>query len=248
MDMGMVLELLKGAAAFMGLISVIVVVHEFGHYLIARWAGVGIHAFSVGFGPELYGWTDKHGTRWRLSLLPLGGYVKMVHENPAVEAPEAQSVPGKFFMAVAPGWRLAICLAGPVFSLVFGAMLMVGIRATTVQESAVKITSTVAGSPAAADILPDDVLQSWNGTPVKSLDDIPKDKEGGPVTLSLLRHGQPVTVTIPRDPVTGHLGVNMESQTSQVFMPEKAGGRLWPRQPKCPRAEYPEWQPDHPHR
>ena len=63
--------------SFVVVLSVIVFIHEFGHYIIAKWCGVKIDAFSIGFGKEIFGRTDKSGTRWKVSILPLGGYVKM---------------------------------------------------------------------------------------------------------------------------------------------------------------------------
>jgi regulator of sigma E protease len=61
---------------FLFVLTVVVFVHEMGHYLVARWCGIGAQAFSIGFGPELLGFTDRRGTRWKLSAIPLGGYVK----------------------------------------------------------------------------------------------------------------------------------------------------------------------------
>ena len=63
--------------SFIIILSVIVFVHEMGHYLIARYNGVRVEVFSIGFGPEIFGWDDRAGTRWKIGLLPLGGYVKM---------------------------------------------------------------------------------------------------------------------------------------------------------------------------
>src|SRR5215475_15533492 len=65
---------------FLVILTVLVFVHEFGHYLVARWNGVRVEVFSIGFGPELFGWTDRAGTRWKVSLLPFGGYVRMFGE------------------------------------------------------------------------------------------------------------------------------------------------------------------------
>ena len=62
---------------FLVILSILVFVHEMGHYLVARWNGVRVEVFSIGFGREIFGWNDKSGTRWKISLLPLGGYVKM---------------------------------------------------------------------------------------------------------------------------------------------------------------------------
>lgn len=76
--------LVKDMVAFLFVLLVIVFVHEMGHFLVARWTGVAVAVFSVGFGKELFGWTDAKGTRWRLSAIPLGGYVKFVGDmNPA---------------------------------------------------------------------------------------------------------------------------------------------------------------------
>ena len=72
-----IFEFLTGyIVPFVLVLSLLVFVHEMGHYLVGRWSGIRILAFSVGFGPELLGRTDKHGTRWKLSAIPLGGYVK----------------------------------------------------------------------------------------------------------------------------------------------------------------------------
>src|SRR5437667_12842479 len=62
---------------FVVILTVLVFVHEFGHYIIARWNQVRVEVFSIGFGPELFGWWDRAGTRWKFSTIPLGGYVKM---------------------------------------------------------------------------------------------------------------------------------------------------------------------------
>ena len=67
--------------AFLAVLIVVVMVHELGHYLVARWSRVRVEVFSLGFGPELFGFTDRTGTRWKISALPLGGYVKMLGQS-----------------------------------------------------------------------------------------------------------------------------------------------------------------------
>jgi len=79
----MVLDTIVG---FLFVLTVVVFFHEFGHFLVARWCGVGVKAFSIGFGPEIFGFTDKHGTRWKLSWIPLGGYVKFIDDENAASA------------------------------------------------------------------------------------------------------------------------------------------------------------------
>ncbi len=75
-------------AAFIIVLSIIVFIHEYGHYIVAKMCGVKIDAFSIGFGKELFGWNDKSGTRWKVSLLPLGGYVKMFGDSTAASTPD----------------------------------------------------------------------------------------------------------------------------------------------------------------
>ncbi len=76
-------------AAFIIVLSIIVFIHEYGHYIVAKLCGVKITAFSIGFGKELFGWNDKSGTRWKVSLLPLGGYVKMYGDSSAASTPDS---------------------------------------------------------------------------------------------------------------------------------------------------------------
>lgn len=119
------------------LFCILVYVHELGHYLVARWCGVRIEVFSIGFGRELFGWTDKSGTRWKFSLVPLGGYVKMFGEH------SMETVQGETGEAMTPeeeavsfdhktlGQRSAIVAAGPaanfLFAIVAGAILFASV-------------------------------------------------------------------------------------------------------------------------
>ena len=90
---------------FLFVLTVVVFVHELGHFLVARWCGVGIKTFSIGFGPEIAGFNDRHGTRWRLSWIPLGGYVKFIDdENAASAGPEiARAIDARGAGAKLPG-------------------------------------------------------------------------------------------------------------------------------------------------
>ena len=77
---------------FLIVLTVLVFVHELGHYLVARWNGVRIEVFSIGFGPEIFGWTDRVGTRWKFSAVPLGGYVKMFGDADPASQPSAENL------------------------------------------------------------------------------------------------------------------------------------------------------------
>src|ERR1041384_7264127 len=84
--------LLSYVVPFLAVLTVIVFVHEMGHYLVARWNGVAIQTFSIGFGRELIGWDDKNGTRWRLSGIPLGGYVRFLGDMNAASTPDMEVI------------------------------------------------------------------------------------------------------------------------------------------------------------
>jgi regulator of sigma E protease len=78
--------------SFTLILSFIVFVHEFGHYIVAKWCGVKIVTFSIGFGREIYGFNDRSGTRWKFSVLPLGGYVKMLGDEGAASTPDTEAL------------------------------------------------------------------------------------------------------------------------------------------------------------
>ncbi|MBL6595752.1 MAG: RIP metalloprotease RseP [Candidatus Puniceispirillum sp.] len=109
---------------FLLLITPVVYFHELGHYWVARKAGVVVDVFSIGFGPEIYGWTAKTGTRWRISAIPLGGYVKMRGDDDAASTPSetGEGVVGSFSNA-GLYWRMAIVAAGPIANFILGILL-----------------------------------------------------------------------------------------------------------------------------
>lgn len=119
------------ALSFIVLITVLVFVHEMGHYAIARWAGVRIEVFSIGFGPEITGWTDRHGTRWKISSIPLGGYVKFFGDAGAASqadvdrleqlSAQEQSVS---FHHKSLGQRVAIVAAGPIANFIYAFIIL----------------------------------------------------------------------------------------------------------------------------
>ncbi|MBF0325748.1 RIP metalloprotease RseP [Magnetospirillum moscoviense] len=109
---------------FLLILTVVVFVHELGHYLVARWNGVKVEVFSIGFGPEIWGFNDKSGTRWRFSLLPLGGYVKMFGDADeasatAADIPMTDAEKEQSFRYKRVGQRAAIVFAGPAANFVF---------------------------------------------------------------------------------------------------------------------------------
>jgi regulator of sigma E protease len=119
--------LLSYLVPFLVVLTVIVFVHEMGHYLVARWNGIAIHTFSVGFGPELFGFNDRHGTRWRVSAIPLGGYVRFVGDMNATSAtPDAEIIANaspelapRLFVNKNVWRRIAVVVAGPAANVIF---------------------------------------------------------------------------------------------------------------------------------
>jgi regulator of sigma E protease len=117
---------------FLVILTILVFVHEMGHYLVARRAGVKVEAFSIGFGPELFGWYDKRGTRWRFAAIPLGGYVKMFGETDRMTAEDgseralSDEEKSYSFQHKRIGQRAAIVFAGPFVNYVF-AVIVLGI-------------------------------------------------------------------------------------------------------------------------
>ena len=114
----------------------IVFVHEFGHYIVAKWAGVKIDTFSLGFGKEIVGWNDKSGTRWKISNLPLGGYVKFAGDMSAAgrSDPDWLMLPAeeraKTFQAKAVWQRALIVLAGPMTNFLVAVTILAGFALT----------------------------------------------------------------------------------------------------------------------
>lgn len=154
--MSWVLTFLAYSLPFLGVVLVITLVHEFGHFIVARRCGVRVEAFSIGFGRELIGFTDRHGTRFKLSLLPLGGYVKMFGEQGFVRDANGRirlldrHERERSFSHKSVGERAAIVFAGPLVNIVFGGVvlaLLIFAKGLNVQSPT--IGSVAAGSPAA---------------------------------------------------------------------------------------------------
>lgn len=167
---------------FAVVISVIVFVHEFGHYIVARWCGVKITDFSLGFGKELYGWHDKRGTRWKLCALPLGGYVKMYGDasaasNADVEAlhamPEAEKAQTFHFKSLPQ--KAAVVVAGPLANFLLAIVIYTAMMFTYgLQSSEPVVGEVLPNTPAAeAGIQAGDKVLRVNGKKMKSFSDIP---------------------------------------------------------------------------
>ncbi len=191
---------------FLLILTVVVFVHEFGHFIVARWNGVKVDTFSIGFGPELFGWNDKLGTRWRVSALPLGGYVKMfgdADESSTIATTQDLTAEEKTvsFRHKKVGQRAAIVFAGPAANFIFGIVAMAVMFMVLGQQVAEPVVGKVMPESAAAEagIHEGDRLVRINDQAVERFDDVKR--------LIMLFGLNPITVVVDRDGATMDLSV-----------------------------------------
>jgi regulator of sigma E protease len=184
---------------FLIVLTVLVFVHEMGHYWVARRNGVKIETFSIGFGPEIFGWFDRHGTRWKLSAIPLGGYVKMFGDADAASTPSGalstmtDAERSVSFHHKSLGQRAAILFAGPAANFLFAIILLTGLFCTVGQQFTTPDVGQVTPGSAAEDagIKSGDVIVSIDGQAVERFEDVQQAVR--------LNAGSPMTVVVRRD-------------------------------------------------
>lgn len=162
--------MLYSVIGFLITIGVLVTIHEWGHFIVARLCGVGVLRFSIGFGPVLWQRHDRHGTAWALSLLPLGGYVKMLDER---EAPVATDQLSSAYNRKPVWQRFAIVLAGPLANLILAYCLFVGLHLVGIKDVLPILGSPEVGTRAeAAGVVGGEMVLSVNDQPVSGWSDI----------------------------------------------------------------------------
>jgi regulator of sigma E protease len=165
---------------FLVLLTALVFVHEMGHYLIARYNGVRVEVFSVGFGPEIFGWTDKAGTRWKFSLIPLGGYVKMFGDADAASTPSKDAAEmSEADRAVAfphkrLGQRVWIVAGGPLANFLFAIVIFAGFFMTYGQPFTPPVVGEVLPESAAeaAGFEPQDRILAIDGDSLERFEEL----------------------------------------------------------------------------
>ncbi len=193
---------------FLFVLTVLVFVHEWGHYIIARLCGVKVETFSIGFGPELFGIDDKHGTRWSFSLIPLGGYVKMFGDTDPASSGHTDEVTDEdtgekreftdaekkeAFFAKSVGQRAAIVFAGPAINFIFAIILFAALFTMSGRIVTLPVATAVIEGSAAdkAGFRPHDRVLEINGKPITRFDEIRRE-----VLISL---DQQLEIKIDRD-------------------------------------------------
>src|SRR3954470_4089448 len=188
-----------GLPAFLFVITLVVFFHELGHFLVARYFGVKVDVFSVGFGKEIFGWNDMRGTRWKLSWIPVGGYVKFAGDADAASRPDtdaaskmtkAEREQALVFKPV--GQRALVAASGPLANFALAIVLLTGIFMYTGHAAVTPVIGTVkAGMPAAtAGILPGDRVTRIDGTQITDFQQLPQ--------IISVASGEPLAVGIHR--------------------------------------------------
>ena len=215
-----------GLPAFLFVITFVVFFHELGHFLVARACGVKVDVFSVGFGKEIFGWNDKSGTRWKVSWLPIGGYVKFAGDANAASTPDRAAearmseTERARTLAFKPLWQRAlVAAAGPLANFILAILLFTGLIFHNGHTVLVPIIGEVVkGSAAeASGMRSGDRVTAIDGTAITDFEQMPQIiavSGGRNLTIDLLRGGHPLSIHImPRATrmrdVLGDMGTNV---------------------------------------
>jgi regulator of sigma E protease len=191
---------------FLFVLTIVVFFHELGHFVVARWAGVNVLTFSLGFGPELVGFNDRHGTRWKISAIPLGGYVKFFGDDSEASTPSSDALSNMSeeeragsFHHKKVGLRAAIVAAGPIANFILAIVIFAGLFTFLGKPStSARVDKVEAGSAAAAaGFQVGDVVTTIDGTAIDSFSDMQR--------IVGVRAGEKLTFTVKRGNATVQL-------------------------------------------
>src|SRR5882724_4079447 len=192
---------------FLFVLTIVVFFHELGHFLIARWAGVKVLTFSVGFGPELAGFNDRHGTRWKISAIPLGGYVKFFGDDSEASTPSSETLDkmteeelAGCFHHKSVGRRAAIVAAGPIANFLLAIVIFAGMSLYFGKPNSIPRVDAIQPDSAAASagFKLGDVVASIEGSTIESFADMQRivsTSAGSELVFRVKRDGALVTLT-----------------------------------------------------
>jgi regulator of sigma E protease len=191
---------------FLFVLTIVVFFHELGHFLMARWCGIRVLVFSIGFGPEIAGFNDRYGTRWKISAIPLGGYVKFFGDDNAASVPDQSAAAAmteadrkdSFMFQPVPS-RAAVVAAGPIANFVLAIAIFAAIFMTVgKQTTSARVDTVQPGSAAeAAGFKPGDLVTAINGEKIESFTDMQRIvsiSAGEPLAIDVDRGGAPVSL------------------------------------------------------
>lgn len=192
---------------FLFVLTVVVFFHELGHFLVARWCGVKVTAFSIGFGPEIVGFNDRYGTRWKLSAIPLGGYVKFLGDDNAASVPDHEAGNAMSeedrkvsFMHKPVGPRAAVVAAGPIANFILAILIFAGVFMVAGKQTTTARVDSIQDNSAAqaAGFKSGDLVLSINGTTISSFADMQRVvsiSAGEKLDVTVDRGGERVVLT-----------------------------------------------------
>lgn len=191
---------------FLFVLTIVVFFHELGHFLVARWCGVKVTAFSIGFGPEIVGFNDRYGTRWKLAAIPLGGYVKFLGDDNAASVPDPEAAAAMSeaekkvsFIHKPVGSRAAVVAAGPIANFILAIAIFAGIFMTVGKQiTSARIDQVQPNSAAAAaGFQPGDLVVAIGGEKIESFADMQRIvsiSAGEPLAIEVERGGAHLTL------------------------------------------------------
>jgi regulator of sigma E protease len=230
--------------SFLFVLTIVVFIHELGHFLVGRWCGVEVKVFSIGFGKELFGWTDRHGTRWRSAAIPRGGYVKFAGDADGASTPDFDAMAhmserekrGSFYHK-SVSQRSAIVAAGPIANFILAVVIFsftVYFLGRNVVSPRVEFVLPDSAAQAAG-IEPGDVFVSVDGSSIESFSDVQRvvsGRAGDTIAIEVDRNGRRISLTATpqqREVSTpfgkqriGVLGVNVMAPRAAVVSPGSA--------------------------
>jgi regulator of sigma E protease len=225
---------------FLIVLTIVVFFHELGHFLVARWCGVAVKAFSVGFGPEIFGFTDRRGTRWKLSVIPLGGYVKFLGDMTEAGGTDRDTLEGlssaerkEAFVSKGVAARAAIVAAGPLANFVLAIVIFTAVFSTYGRQvTEARVDTVVAGSAAErAGFQPGDIVRSIDGVTIGNFADLQRivgvsadrglevtvERGGDLITLSATPERKEIEDQFGNKQRVGMLGISRATTADNVF-------------------------------
>jgi len=230
---------------FLFVLTIVVFFHELGHFLMARLCGIKVLVFSIGFGPEIAGFNDRYGTRWKISAVPLGGYVKFFGDDNAASVPDQAAAASmssadrkdSFMFQPVPS-RAAVVAAGPIANFVLAIAIFAAIFMTVGKQTTSARVDTVqpASAAEAAGFKPGDLVTAINGEKIESFSDMQRivsisanetlsidvDRGGAPVTLKAIPQLKELKDNFGNVHRLGVLGISRSMSPGDIKT-EKAG-------------------------
>ncbi|MDN3719492.1 RIP metalloprotease RseP [Roseibium salinum] len=206
---------------FLFVLTVVVFFHELGHFGVARWCNVKVDAFSVGFGREIFGRTDKQGTRWKLCMIPLGGYVKFAGDENAASVPSRERIANmsaeerKTAFVAKPVWqRAAVVAAGPLANFLLAIVIFTLLFMSLGKEGIQPVVEEVLPGRAAerGGIQAGDVIKEINGREVQTFGELRQ--------VVLMNANTPLVFEVERDGKRVELAVTPEAREKELFAGE----------------------------